>query len=565
MSNSRVRPRRGAHIRRGTAQGLHLGLAMLACSFALGSLGASAEEADTNVAEPDRLPTAPVEANSRAEHILSGLVEGLTDSNASLDGRPDFSVGSPISASDAGESVVVTFPRAKAEHDDGARTYFGDITLDITPVDGLSYDFSVDWPRTIEMRDDQGRLTELVTVDEFGFEGRWHAELETLTQAKGLFRDIALTTIEAGQEKGGANIGSITIDQVYEQGENGLWSGPYSLEVADITILPEGLRRFEGLEGFDALPEMSPENASGGPEAVHIAGISVTGSMTDVDLGAWQTLSEAFEAALAAPEAAPSDTETAPNLAEIIKTLTLGSVQAAFRLKGIDLLEDGQPTSALKELTLNVGLDAREAPETLTFGLSATGFDTTEFELEPEYRPQHIALDLALERFPLRAIFALAAEDMPPMPADDAPLTLDQPPIDEEAVMALLVDSGTEISFLNIAVETSVAEISGKGGLAVDPLALLGVSGRFNATIVGLDRLIEVTSESSDPDAADTLGLLTMVKGLGRPEAGPDDTFTYAYDIEIPPNGVVTVNGTPLDFLEQQQEAHLTAGAPEAR
>ena len=50
--------------------------------------------------------------------------------------------------------------------------------------------------------------------------------------------------------------------------------------------------------------------------------------------------------------------------------------------------------------------------------------------------------------------------------------------------------------------------------------------------------------------------MLTLAKGLGRPEINAEGELAYMFDILLSPNGEITINEIPLDLL---QDSGLTS------
>ena len=84
----------------------------------------------------------------------------------------------------------------------------------------------------------------------------------------------------------------------------------------------------------------------------------------------------------------------------------------------------------------------------------------------------------------------------------------------------------------------------------------IGVTGRLDLTITGLDRMISIAMSATAaegggamPGGNGSVMILLMLKSMARREAAPDGTAIDRFEIALTPAGEVLVNGQPLGAM----------------
>ena len=80
----------------------------------------------------------------------------------------------------------------------------------------------------------------------------------------------------------------------------------------------------------------------------------------------------------------------------------------------------------------------------------------------------------------------------------------------------------------------------------------LGFVEGATATVTGLDEVTKLVVEQAKTisGASTIMTLLILVQGIGRPAVTESSGgTTFIYELQVPPDGVVSVNDTPLNIL----------------
>ena len=80
----------------------------------------------------------------------------------------------------------------------------------------------------------------------------------------------------------------------------------------------------------------------------------------------------------------------------------------------------------------------------------------------------------------------------------------------------------------------------------------LGFVEGATATVTGLDEVTKLVVQQAKtiPGASTIMTLLILVQGIGRPAVTESSGgTTFIYELQVPPDGVVSVNDAPLNIL----------------
>jgi len=202
-------------------------------------------------------------------------------------------------------------------------------------------------------------------------------------------------------------------------------------------------------------------------------------------------------------------------------------------------------------------------------GLRGEGLSAAEGSLGQELLPQETAVKVTLDKLPVQRIIGelssalsngvageTAEPDQPAEGQAEEPLPV-QPGIVfhplAEKLRDAVAEAGTTISLSDTRLAMPSAKLQAEGSFALDPEAVLGLSGNLLAELVGLDKLIALAQAAmGDPDvtirerAAGLIGTLSLLQTYAArgedDKGGPVDR----YELVIDASGAITVNGKPL-------------------
>jgi hypothetical protein len=123
-------------------------------------------------------------------------------------------------------------------------------------------------------------------------------------------------------------------------------------------------------------------------------------------------------------------------------------------------------------------------------------------------------------------------------------------------IMAAINEAQTILRLDRLDVESPAGRVIGEGVLQADVSVPIGVTGRLDLTITGLDRMISIAMSVAAaegggelPGGSGGVMVLMMLKSMARREAAPDGTAIDRFEIALTPAGEVLVNGAPLGAM----------------
>ena len=509
-----------------TRLGQILARAALACALALavallpdGAAQAAVEEGAPAAAAPAlpaapegrTIPIAPIDPESTAGRIVHGIADKLEQWVGSGSKGLRLFLDAPMWAEERGDTVTVHLPGARlARHrKDKPELTFGDLALVVTPRSEVSYDFETALPAAVEGESDR------LTIGESTLSGTWRADLETTTRL-----NLGATDIRASEGAAPGppklTLGHISVEDELVQGEDGLWSGRFSLGLSDLAVAGLSLGRLDVAGTFE--------------DFEHDAILAMRrdfGLLTDEASG-----TEALEEALA------------PFL-----LTRWGRSEVTIALHRLSVAGDDWGLSrsgafGLGQLDLQAEFDGRESLADIATRITArepqlSGVNTG---LPPGFMPHTVTVDLALKRLPLRRIAETLA-------ALDAQGRLDDRDLGAmgDIPLAYMDAADTSLELRDIRVTAPVYDFRAEGRFNVEPAGIVGLVGHVDARIRGLGTLMDLAMERRNEGM---IAAVLFLQGLGRPvfEEGSAEPV-YTYELDLSRTGTITINGLPLDVL----------------
>ncbi len=173
--------------------------------------------------------------------------------------------------------------------------------------------------------------------------------------------------------------------------------------------------------------------------------------------------------------------------------------------------------------------------------------------------PENLGLIASVERFPVRAwwrsvlnglvLAAAAGEQGPDTDAIGEAMGAE--------LLAAVNEAGTVLRLDRLDVETPSGRVRAEGSFHVDPVTAIGVRGRLELTITGLDEMIAAAAGAAqsgqvNPGVQGNMMFLMLLKGMAEREPGPDGRPVDRLDIVVTPAGDILLNGLPFSMAPQQ-------------
>ena len=324
----------------------------------------------------------------------------------------------------------------------------------------------------------------------------------------------------------------------------------------------------------DGLTDMEGEARAAGLRAIdpavgtlRIGEILVDYRAHGQDLAGMQALSEALEET--GNREAPPDRDRIAAILERLEPIDILPQGFIERIKVTDLstLDAAQqPRFHLDEMELDLaGGDLHLALGYGSLGLRMTGARTTlprgagrgagggagGGSVNPlqALTPENLGLIASVERFPVRVwwrsvlnglmLSAAAGEQGPDTEAIVEAMGAE--------LLAAVNQAGTVLRLDRLDVETPSGRVRAEGAFHIDPATAIGVRGRLDLTIGGLDEMIAAAA-----DVKGDMLFLILLKGMAKREPGPDGRPVDRLEIVVTPAGDVLLNGLPFSMAPRQ-------------
>jgi hypothetical protein len=124
-------------------------------------------------------------------------------------------------------------------------------------------------------------------------------------------------------------------------------------------------------------------------------------------------------------------------------------------------------------------------------------------------------------------------------------------------ILAAINQAGTVLRLDRFDVEAPSGRVVAEGEFRVDPATAVGVRGRMDITITGLDEMIAAANGAAlsgqvAPGVQSNMMFLMLLKGMVKREAGPDGGIVDRLEIVVTPAGDVLLNGQPFSMAPRQ-------------
>jgi hypothetical protein len=227
-----------------------------------------------------------------------------------------------------------------------------------------------------------------------------------------------------------------------------------------------------------------------------------------------------------------------------------------------------QPRFRLDELELDLaGGDLHLALAYGSLGLRMAGLratlprDSGDGAVNPlqALTPENLGLIASVERFPVQAwwrsvvnglvLAAAAGEQSPETDAIGQAMGAE--------LLAAVNEAGTVLRLDRLDVETPSGRLLAEGAFTVDPATAIGLRGRAELTITGLDEMIAAATGAAHsgqvaPGVQGNMMFLMLLKGMAKREVGPDGRPVDRLEIAVTPAGDVLLNGQPFSLAPPQ-------------
>ena len=369
------------------------------------------------------LAVGPVAADDEVE--LKRIQSAVTEAIAEPIGGPGgakIELANPVSAVWRDGRVIVSIKGAKLLTPVDATIGIGDVEIAVVPKgDGL-YDFDVVMPKSFPVTGSNPGEKGTLTLSDYRLKGTWSREVESIVNLDAMLDDVVITNEPAPpNERFKVTLDDAVAKSNYTKGGDGLWSGTVSGKVGAISI-----------------------NAPEGEGDLQLGGMEASAVTQGSD---WTALAKAMNRMeeVMKPGAPPMTDALRQELAALFGGVNWGNNEGTFSVKDIAFSQGGHKLFSLDDTTWKFLFKAAEEAGTLGLRLSFDGIKIEEQFLPPNLTPTKGALDITLEKFPVRQFFAsmfMQATESgayapavepppPPPPAESTPPAESAPPSPE--------------------------------------------------------------------------------------------------------------------------------------
>jgi hypothetical protein len=323
----------------------------------------------------------------------------------------------------------------------------------------------------------------------------------------------------------------------------------------------DGLTDWEGEGRIAGLQVINPEFGT-----MRIDEIFVDYRIHGYDLAGMLAMNEAIDEA--GNREAPPDRN---RIAAILKRLESFSIVGQgfierFKLTGLSYIDAAQqPRFQLDEIEFDIaGGDQHLALGYGSLGLRMAGAGANLPGSEgngasnalQSLTPENLSLIVSGERVPVRAMWrgmlkvillnAAAGQQDPDIEAIGEAMGAE--------FLSAINEAGMVVRLDRFDVEAPIGRLRADGALTVDPTTAIGVRGRLDLSITGLDEMIAAATGAAQaaPGIQGQMMFLYLLKGMAKREPGPDGRLVDRLEIVVTPAGDVLFNGQPFSMAPPQ-------------
>jgi len=481
--------------------------------------------------EPEQRSSEPaIDKMDEPGRIRASIVTWLDAINSSFDGssmvdRPEVNV------QEVGGVFEVQIPDLVLTPNPGDSIRFGLVELTLTPIGEAPVESAEDWMATRRYRLDMRPPTRIeihsgfeihtVTYDASDISGVWLPALYNFVEMTAELRNLELTD-PSGLVLVRAEHANWVSD--IQETEPGIWSGPYRMEVANVTVTPP-----EG--GTVTLARVSTETILNGVR-VEAYGRIVNQLNTDP---------EAFINALVDP---------ADGNAMIDEMIALvASSEFDFTIEDLVYVDaEGNQAFALATLGFG-GSGSHDGADNAKMSISYehAGLSVPLEGPEAAVVPRSTQFRLDVDRIPLeslaRGLVELMGQAMVEMANADPNATMSDD-FSEAELQARLMDIVSAASTgmtIDLSMESDLSALGLTGGVEASAEALFGLTGAFDLTVSDLDGVLAMIDQ--DPMLGAYKEVFAAFAATAVQASGTNGTGTSTFAIVIQPDGSLLVNG----------------------
>lgn len=478
---------------------------------------------------------------------------------------------------DAG--YLVTIDGVKLTLSDTGYLDIGKVSYVLTPKDDKTYQADhLSMAQTIPFKTPDGQPAGQVTQTLKAFEGTWLKEASSFTKLDLQVADVAVDDPQSGGDLKMAGV-AFNVDST-DKGQ-GLWD-----QVGKLTI--SGLNADDKGGGKVAIASIDASSAAKGLKLIDYAA-----KMRALrEAGNKQAASQQSEAAKQPADNQPADNQAADNQNDAAGNAGTGtSSDAAADATADKVSGNAAPDNAMQDFikalpgliaasTVDLHVSGftyqeREGGEALELGkagisFAATGIDQPKASLSftldhdglvlhtPEAERPFAKASLPASGALTVSLIDLPTADLASVMADGAAAyaTADPAQIDAKTAVfmiqlqQLLQQDGVKLRVEPSHLSSAAANLTADGDFVMKPAAIYGATGALNVAITGIDDLLSLAQKEAEekPEAMQYVAVLQALLSYASRATGSNGKPIDNFKIDVPQNGMMTVNGKPLQF-----------------
>ena len=448
-------------------------------------------------------------AAALAKSLGQTLASFTGQAGAGAASSPIFS-GPPV-VMPFGDHYVAVLPSVSARGDDGSRVDVGSVWLTLRPLPDGIYAASIKLPGSLTVFK-EGDPSAVVSLAEQKFEGTWSPALSTFLTLDASFSGLQVTSVYDDYWFGIETV-SLKQDLKPESDAAQGWSGPSALALTEA-------RLDKGDETLLSVGEMTIESVYSRVRLDKIA----------------QFVALAESAAAGGPE---------PDPAVVFRMLSqiMGGAQSRAQIANVSFIDpDSKQSAAFDKATITLGgADFDQEMASMDFGFEIVGLSLDPIPADEAALPRDADMRLSLRNLPIAALLKLGESALNGSTQGDPTV----------AALQAFDKAKTTLKLDSLGAKTAMLQGNATGEAVADQASALGAVAKAKVTLSGVDALIaslqpKKKNAKPNPENAELLGGLTMLKAMGRPEKDKNGKAALTYTLEVTQQGVFLLNDTDL-------------------